>query len=241
MRIRIRPGGMGDFEALMRFYAVNRSEYLPSPQSKDLINALRHGRQIVIDDFIGGLVGTAANIPFTDPTCSSFVGELTGTAVNPSLRGGSPVKLQTILLGLRVLHHAVLIGDAIDGSTSLLTIVKRENERSIKNILKAKFARCDKLPAWFKYDELAWHGSYVVDEWEYFVATSETVRFLARTLIDNGLLTSRINIETASGPTEVVFEGFRDLELARDDLLRIADGELEINLRPLPERLLLDA
>lgn len=236
-RVILRLAHIGDLDLLMALYTEQASDVLPPPTLKDLASAIEDGRLFVVQG-PDGLLACSALVPLTSATCHSYVGELTGTFVAKPLRGGKPIGVQAILLGLRVLHHAVLLGDVTPpASNSLVTIVKKGNTYSSANVTRAGFVPCPERPPWLKYDELSWHGDHVEDEWEYFRATPETVKHLATQLIDHGLLDGKFTITIAEEPVDIHLRGFKELSRAREDLIAIAKGELEIPLSALPAKL----
>ena len=109
-KLRFRPGTIGDRKALRALYERERSPVLPPPTNKDLETALRDGRFIVGETEEGEIVACATMIPFSPADSVTYVGELTGAFVDERFRGGKPVNLQTLMLGLQVLHHVVLEG-----------------------------------------------------------------------------------------------------------------------------------
>lgn len=222
----------------MALYARVRGPELPAPTLKDLTTALEDGRFLVAEAD-GQILACSTLFPVTSATCHTYVGEFTGAFVDPRLRRGKPISMQTLMLGLRVLHHAVLLGDVIEPATnSLITVVKKDNRASIANVLKSGFVECGPQPDWLRYEELSWHGDYVKDEWRYFRATTETVRHLAGRLIAHGLLDWKFALVNARGPIDVSLVGFHDLELAAEDIKQLASGELTIELSDLPQKLI---
>jgi hypothetical protein len=239
MQLRIVPGSLRDFERVMKFYARERSDELPTPTAKDLATALEDGRLLFVEDQENQILATAAYIPITARSCLTVVGELTGTRVTDALNRGKPLNFQTLLLGLRVLHHIAYEGEPIPpGSYSIITIVKKTNEPSYKNIVKSKFVEFKERPEWLRFDELSWHGKYVEDDWRYFYATSETVQHLANQLISNGLLSWNMNLEVRAGRASIHFEGFRSIAAAAPDLIAFSSGARKAKIVPPPQSLL---
>jgi hypothetical protein len=213
------------YERISAFYARERSDVLPPPTTKDLLDAVSKGRLIAAEDRQGRIIACTAQILLTPEGAKTYVGELTGTRVTEPLNGARPLRFHMLLLGLRLLNQAAGLPQSRAGaSTSLVTIVKTSNERSLKGIRAAGFAELRDTPSWLKFDELSWHGDYVAGEWAYFFATNDTVRRVARTLIDAGLFTWRLNLENRHGSLDVQLDGFDDLRLAEADIRAIAEG-----------------
>lgn len=238
-KLRFRPGTLEDRQALRALYKREHSPMLPPPDNKDLETALRDGRFVVGETEQGEIVACATLIPFSPVGSLTYVGELTGAFVDKRFRGGNPVSLQTLMLGLRILHHVVLEGEPVKPATNtLMTIVRKGNANSLANAKKAGFVECEALPDWMEYDKLSWHGEDCdKDEWQCFRATSDTVQRLARRLVDNGLLGGKLDIATSSGDVEIELTGFRELELGAEDIRKIASGEYRVDLSDLPGEL----
>ncbi len=213
---------------------------LPPPTNKDLETALRDGRFIVGETEEGEIVACATMIPFSPADSVTYVGELTGAFVDERFRGGKPVNLQTLMLGLRVLHHVVLEGESVKpaATNTIVTIVEKTNERSLANVKKTGFVECELLPDWMEYDKRSWHEGSDKDKWQCFRATSDTVQFLAKKLVDNGLLNGKLDIKTSSGDVEVELTGFRELKLGTADIRKMASGQYRADLSDLPDELL---
>jgi hypothetical protein len=239
-RLRFRPGTIDDRKALRALYKREHSPALPSPTNKDLETALRDGRFIVGETEEGEIVACATMIPFSPADSVTYVGELTGAFVDKRFRGGKPVSLQTLMLGLRILHHVALEGESVKpaATNTIITIVKKTNKASLANVKKAGFVECESQPDWLEYDKLSWHQGSDKDEWQCFRATSDTVQLLAEKLVDNGLLEGKLDIKTSSGGVEVELIGFRELKLAAADVREMASGQYRADLSDLPDELL---
>lgn len=238
-KLRFRPGTIKDRQALRALYQRESSPVLPPPNNKDLETALTDGRFILGETEEGEIVACAAMIPFSPASSVTYVGELTGAFVDRRFRGGKPVSLQTLMLGLRVLHHVVLEGESAEpaATNTIITIVKKTNEASLANVKKAGFIECESQPDWLEYDKLSWHAGSDKDEWQCFRATSDTLRMLTKKLVDNGLLDGKLDTKTSSGDVEVELIGFRELTLGAADIRKIASGEYATDLSDLPDEL----
>lgn len=237
-RVRVFPASAGDLDRLMAFYERERSDELPPPAVRDLGDTLYDGRTIVAEDLAGNLCACAAHVGLTPDQARTYVGELTGTRVTPRLNGARPLRFHTLLLGLRLLSHvATNIETPEDGTTSMITIISSSNVRSLKGIRAAGFVELKDRPSWLKFDELSWHGRQVEGEWIYFMATGDTVRRVASTLIAAGLFTWKMALENDRGPITVELDGFHDLRLAEADIRELAEGRYAVDWVPPPERI----
>ena len=238
-KLRFRPGTIKDRQALRALYQRESSPALPPPSNKDLETALTDGRFIIGETEEGEIVACAAMIPFSPASSVTYVGELTGAFVDERFRRGKPVNLQTLMLGLRVLHHVVLEGESVKpaATNTIITIVKKTNANSLANVEKAGFIKCESQPEWLEYDKLSWHAGPDKDEWQCFRATSDTVQYLAKQLVENGLLGGKLETRTSSGDVEVELTGFRELTLGAADIRKMASGESPADLSDLPDEL----
>jgi hypothetical protein len=238
MKIRLHPGKPPDYERLMRFYARERSANLPTPTVKDLTTALTDGRFLIAESEDGEIRACAAQIPLTTHSLSCLRRRVDRHSSDQTTQPWQANQLSDPDARFARAAPCCSLGR---GSAACfeqpITIIKKENIGSLKNVRRAKFVDCEERPDWLRFDELSWHGDYVVDEWEYLLATSESVRYLADKLISNGF--SKVN-EHRHGvrPTEIALDGFRDLAVAQDDIRHIALGRRTIDLAPLPERLI---
>jgi hypothetical protein len=236
MDVRIRPAALKDRERLSTFYERNRSDELPPPTTRDLLDAIRLGRCFVVEDRAGEILACSAHIFVTPESAKTYVGELTGTCVTTRLNGARPIRVHKLMLGLRVLHSVATMPTALGGaSTSLITIVKASNERSLRGIRGAQFVEIPHRPAWLRFDELSWHGRDAGPDWTYFYATNRTARHLAEALIAVGLFSWKIELEVAGGPVTATLEGFHELRLAEADIRALAEGRQEVDWIPPPD------
>jgi len=184
----------------------------------------------------GEILACSAHIFVTPESAKTYVGELTGICVTSRLNGACPIRIHTLLLGLRVLHSVATMPTALGGaSTSLITIVKASNERSLRGIRAAQFVEMQHRPAWLRFDELSWHGGDAGSDWTYFYATNETARHLAEKLIAVGLFDWKISLEVPSGSVVASLEGFHELRLAETDIRALAEGRQEVDWTPPPD------
>ena len=213
-----------------------RSPLLPVPSNRDLETALRNGRFVVGTDASDAIAACATLVPLSSERSLNFVGELTGSFVDPRYRSGKPFGLQTLMLGLRLLHHAVLEGEAVPPATNtLITVVRHDNIRSLANVRRTGFVECDRLPRWLRFDLHSWTGGEDAAHWRFFRATDATLRRIAEVLVGHGLLTGRMRTVTATGAVEIALVGFRELDIGAADIREIAAGQYRVALAGLPE------
>lgn len=74
MDVRIRPTALRDREQLSTFYERNRSDELPPPTTRDLLDAIRLGRCLVVEDRDGEILACSANILVTPESAKTYVG-----------------------------------------------------------------------------------------------------------------------------------------------------------------------
>jgi hypothetical protein len=240
----LRQAELADFERIRSFYENNLHENLPPPPSKDIADTIAEDRVLILEDLRKETILACGAIFRLSPVSSkTYVGELAGMRALCAVRGLRPFSAQTLLIGARLLGHAATDAEPGRGRTnSLVTIVKKGNERSKNNIEAACFRPLTQRPAWIRYDELAWHGSIVSDEWSYYYATNETVRHVAKLLVEKGLLQgemllTRTNRTTGEDEQFRIHSQLRDIVNSAGDVHRLLRGQYQIQLCSPPERL----
>jgi hypothetical protein len=245
IELRIRQATIRDFERITNFYRNNPRETLPIPSVKDIGETIDSGRIILLETTIrpSEIQACGAIFRYTPSNCKTYVGELAGMLALPAVNGLEPINTQTLLLGARLLGHAATEATAGPGRTnSLITIVKDGNQSSLKNVLAAGFHPLEERPDWIKYDEQAWLGSIVKEEWKYFYATNETIVSVAKKLEGVGLFGGlfklrRINRSTKRPQLYTVHSELRDIMHATEDLRQLIAGGHQVDLCPPPSSL----
>lgn len=244
IEICLRQAALADFERIRSFYEHNLHENLPPPPSKDLADTIAEDRVLILEDMrTDTLLACGAIFRLSPISSKTYVGELAGMRALGGVNGLRPFSAQTLLIGARLLGHAATDAEPLGGRTnSLVTIVKKGNERSRNNIEAALFRPLPQRPGWIRYDELAWHGSKVSDEWSYYYATNETVRHVAELLVKKGLLEgeillTRTNRTTGEDEQFRIRSQLRDIMNAAGDIRRLLKGEYQIQLCTPPETL----
>jgi hypothetical protein len=241
---RIRQARMTDLGSILQFYAKNRRQYLPPPSVKDIAETIGLHRIILLEARdTGQILASGAIFRYSPANSKTYIGELAGMLATEPVNGLRPVNAQTLILGARLLGHAATEAEPGSGRTnSLITIVHKDNRKSITNIEGAGFLPLPNVPGWFKYEELAWHGSIIKDQWRYYYATSETILRTAKALAEHGLFDGQFNlnrIDRASGQVEqcTIHSELTDIMNAADDLKALLRQEYEINLCSPPATL----
>lgn len=200
MQLVLRLARIGDLDSLMQFYAAEHSASLPAPSSSALVQAIESSQLLLVAGEQDELLATAGTFDVTSPTARHYVGELAGTRVKKTLGGTAPIRIQTMLIVVRVLLLATAGVEALEGSkTSLLAIIRKTNERSRTNILDCGFEILNHRPGWLIYDELSWNGKTADDEWDYFRATDQTVRHCANLYLQHDIRRGRILLTMRDG------------------------------------------
>lgn len=244
MNVDLRQAEPSEIARLMIFYQANRSDALPVPSAKTLGDAMSEGRLLVVEaDRQSPILAAAAIFGCSPQGWRTYVGELSGTRVTDTLNGYRPLGMQRILLAARVLGHVALnntIGP--NASSTLIVVVKADNERSVRNVADAGFIPLSHRPDWMIHDEHDWYGEPVGTEWLYFVATDQTARQAYADLDGAGVFTGAVRLSRLSrstGQTEslTIRCHLEDLQTARRDLADIHAGA-SAGLSPPPRELL---
>ncbi len=142
-----------------------------------------------------------------------------------------------------MLGHVALNSQVdLDASSTLIIVVKADNQRSIGNVLAAGFLHLAHRPDWMVYDEHDWHGSPVGTDWLYFVATDQTARQAYADLDSVGAFTgiirlSRVSWSTLQTESLNIRCHLGELRVAQRDLATVYAGA-PAGLSPPPPELL---
>lgn len=235
---RIRQASRDDFQALLDFYAGNKSAALPIPTVKVVGDTIEQGRILVVQPTgEDRIVASAAVFQLTPQSALTYTGELAGMRATTDVGGLGPASMQTLLLGLRLIGHVALEpASAAPGATnSLIAIVKSDNARSIANIEAIGMKPLGARPGWMQYDEQSWHGKIVDDEWRYYFADNDTIVKALHILVPLGLLGGDISLERTDRQSDARhrFEfhlELPDLVFALGDLEDIQSGRAVVEL-----------
>jgi hypothetical protein len=178
-------------------------------------------------------VATAGIFHMSPVNAVHFVAELAGTRVTPPVGGTSPVRVQRILIVLRLILHAASRYEVLEPGArdTLLTLTRKTNAKSAANVKSCGFVPLpNRRPAWLEYDEISWNGKLVTDDWDYFYATEETVRTCAKLFFEHGMY-RRMVLQQGSLAQPINLEiNLPGLAHQIDDLRAIAHGEHAISL-----------
>jgi len=236
VRVRVRKAKLREINAIHDFYRSHPSGNLPLPQTKLIAETIRSGRVLVVDTGAEPRVLAVAALFELSPTeALTYVAELSGMARDKALAGLKPISVQVLLIALRVLGFVVAQGEAVSGTQSLISIVKKDNDESRRNLERAGFKpMAGPRPDWMKFDELGWHGKVVTDEWTYHYADNETVvailRIMGDELFDGQLKLGSGDDVTYPRKDFVVDIDLPDILRAVDDLIAIRDGRIKVDL-----------
>ncbi len=244
MQLVLRQAVANDIGRLMAFYREGMTERLPAPLSRELGGSIDTGRLLVVEPAAGGdILAASAIFDYSPVGWRTYVGELSGTRVMEHLNGYRPLGMQRILLAARLLGHAANESDLEEGmSACLLTIIKSDNDKSIRNIEAAGLARLGAKPGWLQYDEYAWNHGPAGDDWSYYVASEATVRRAFADLEGLGFFRGPVRLtrtsrETGEEETVTVRSDLRGLLLNYEDLRAIHAEERLSGLGPPPDTL----
>jgi hypothetical protein len=231
IELRMRQAHLRDLSSICEFYQNNQHQNLPLPSTKDIAETTDEGRVLLIERISPQeLLACGAIFRFSPSNSRTYVGELAGMRALGGVNGLTPQTAQMLLIGARLLGHAATEAEPGPGRTnSLITIVKDGNEASRRNIEAAGFVELSDRPDWFKYDELAWHGKIIKDEWTYYYANNDSVLNVARRLEDVGLFAGRIELSRKNRHTGydekfIIYSELRDIENSIEDLKRLLAG-----------------
>ncbi len=239
MAFILRFAGPNDLNALIDFYHREHSASLPAPSPRAIGLAIAEYQLLVVTGPAGEIVATGGTFDVTPPTATRFVGELAGTRVTRAV-GTRPVRMQTILLILRVLGFALggFESPDPDADDTLIVLIRKDNDKSRRNILDVGFEPLHERPGWLQYDELSWNGKVSADAWDYYYATPQTALRCALLYFEYGLQRGRI--ELTAGDRRIAIEiqlpGFRLQEI---ELRMIQTAEHRVRFAPPPAQLAL--
>ncbi|MFA6264983.1 MAG: hypothetical protein WC670_04610 [Pseudolabrys sp.] len=239
IQVRVRKANLREINTIQGFYRAHPSAYLPLPQTKLIADTIRSGRMLVVDtDAPLRLLAVAALFELTPTEAATYVAELSGMARDKAIAGLKPISVQVLLAALRVIGFVVSQREALSGTHSLISIVKKNNDDSRRNLERAGFKPMAGRPDWMKFDELGWHGKVVTDEWTYHYADHDTVVTMLK-LVGDALFDGQLRLSSGDGVTHARKDFVVDIDLpdilrAVDDLIAIRDGRIKVDLVPPP-------
>jgi hypothetical protein len=158
-------------DVLMEFYATDERESLPTPSYDTLRKALDGQSFLVALDQTGGIAATAAYFEYGAEIGDHAIYELAGTRVKNTIGRLKEIRLQQILLSLRIVIVAVT--EAETGPLSLISSAKHTS--SIDNLRAVEMEEIVPLPKWFEFDIRSWTQMKDRQDWAHFAANSPTL------------------------------------------------------------------
>ncbi len=233
MDFLLRQAIKSDFNKLIEFYRKEHSPALPAPSARAIGDAIERDQLLLIKGS-GAIVATAGTFCMSPVNAIHSVAELAGTRVTRPVGGTGPVKIQCILVVLRLILHAANRYEVLEPGTqdTLLSLIRKTNTKSADNVRSCGFIPLpDPRPAWLEYDEISWNGKLVTAEWDYFYATENTVRICASRFFDHGMNKGTIALEqgSAAQPINLAID-LPGLAYQLDDLRAVALGDHRISL-----------
>lgn len=158
-------------DALMKFYAMDGRESLPTPSYGSLRKAVDGQSFLITVDDAGEIAATGAYFDYEAPIKNHVIYELAGTRVKNTIGRLKEVRLQQILLSLRIVIVATAETEA--GPLSLISSAKHTS--SIGNLGAIGMERIDPLPRWFEFDTRSWTQMTDRQDWRHFAASPATL------------------------------------------------------------------
>lgn len=157
--------------ALMEFYATGERDSLPTPSYGSLQKALDGQSFLMTVDDAGVIAATAAYFDYEAPINHHMIYELAGTRVKNTIGRLKEVRLQQILLALRII--TVATAETETGPLSLISSAKHIS--SIGNLGAIGMEQIDPLPRWFEFDTRSWTQMTDRHAWRHFAASAQTL------------------------------------------------------------------
>lgn len=237
MDFLLRQANTNDFNDLIAFYRNEHSAALPAPSTRAIGDAMERDQLLIVKGN-GAIVATAGTFHMSPGNAAHFVAELAGTRVTRPVGGTSPIRMQRILVVLRLILHAATRYEVLEPGTrdTLLSLIRKTNTTSADNVRSCGFIPLpDPRPAWLEYDEISWNGELVTSQWDYFYATGDTVRICADLFFRHGMHRGVMALEQAKTAQQITLRiDLPGLAYQLEDLRAIADGDRRISLGPPP-------
>ncbi|MBS0247659.1 MAG: hypothetical protein JSR61_13655 [Proteobacteria bacterium] len=247
-QFRICHANFNDFNGLLDFYETTYRSTLPLETAKTIGDAIENGRMLLVKNAAAGRIVSAGALFQLTPLASlTSVSELAGR-VTGEVGGLRPLKLQAVLIGLRLLSQIASEAMTSDprATQSIIAAVREDNGDSIANLEKMGMKYpVDPMPDWLRYNQIGWHNAAQSTEphrWRFYFADAGTCRQSIDLLDKVGLFTRTISLERDSRE-----DGDRELfrfELELDDINRAAldfkamlRGQQSIDMVPPPPTL----
>jgi hypothetical protein len=134
-------------DALIEFYASDERDSLPTPSYGSLRKALDGQSFLMTVDEAGAIAATAAYFDHEAPINNRVIYELAGTRVKNTIGRLKEVRLQQILLALRII--IVATAETETGPLSLISSAKHAS--SIGNLGAIGMEQIHPLPRWLNF------------------------------------------------------------------------------------------
>ena len=239
MHFTIRLAKPNDFKKLVEFYKREQSTRLPAPTLRDLAEAVENRQLLMAVDDDGVIAATAGTFEITPATARDFVAELAGTRVTKVLGGTRPIKVQSVLIVLRML---LFVGTAehLNRNTTdcLIVSIRKDNLASRTNILDCGFAELNDRPDWLRYHETSWIGQISLHEWDHFHATTDTAMRCVELYFSSGMDRGVLELQSTDAILRLMID-LPGLRYLHDDLWAIGGGQRRVRLAGPPVELIL--
>ena len=244
---RISHANFNEFNSLLRFYEETYRPTLPLETAKTIGDAIENGRLLLVKTAKAGrIVAAGALFQLTPLASLTSVSELAGR-VTGEVGGLRPLRLQAVLIGLRLLSQ--LASEATmadpDATQSVIAAVREDNGDSIANLEKMGMKNpVDPVPDWLRYNQIGWHNAaHGSHNWRFYFADADACRQSIDLLDQVGLFGGTISLERDSrenGSTEFFkFElELDDIDRAELDFKAMLRGQQRIDMVPPPPTLI---
>lgn len=172
----IRGARPSERAGLMTFYTTDERDSLPAPSYNSLTDALANQSLLVVAKQ-GELFATAGYFEYARSADARMIYELAGTRVKNSIGRLKDIRLQQILLALRITQ----IIATEQGPLTLISSAK--SPTSSQNLIALGMQEISPMPPWFEYDTCSWTVMSDRPKWKHFVADARTVH-AAVTILD---------------------------------------------------------
>ena len=169
----IRPADEAELDAVMEFYQSNAGDTLPAPSYQGLGAALKSGSLLLAVDDRGAYVAAAGTFQYIKAKGRHCLYELSGTRVTRRVGGLMPVRLQQILLAIRIVQ--LLATEGRDGAR-VSAISSAMSAGSIANLRAMSLDEIKKMPGWLEYDTYSWIRASERTKWRHFVVGEAAAR-----------------------------------------------------------------
>jgi hypothetical protein len=164
----VRGARQSEGTALRKFYTTDERDTLPPPSYQSLSDALNK-QSLLVAVQSGEFFATAGYFEYLRSNDAHMIYELAGTRVKNGIGRLKEIKLQQVLLALRI----VQIIATEEGPVTLISSAK--SPTSIENLLALGMQEITPMPEWFKYDTCSWTQMSDRPKWKHFVADARTV------------------------------------------------------------------